>query len=47
MVFDIQDNIFMLAGPVKIHPRVLKAMNTPSIGHRSPEFSEVNAELRE
>ena len=47
MVFDIQDNIFMLAGPVKIHPRVLKAMNTPSIGHRSPEFSEVNRELRE
>ena len=46
MVFDPQDNIFMLAGPVKIHPRVLKAMNTPSIGHRSPEFSEVNRELK-
>ncbi len=47
MVFDSQDNIFMLAGPVKIHPRVLKAMNTPSIGHRSPEFSEVNREIKE
>ncbi|RLF41288.1 MAG: aminotransferase, partial [Thermoplasmata archaeon] len=47
MVFDPQDNIFMLAGPVKIHPRVLKAMNTPSIGHRSPEFTEVNKEIRE
>jgi len=47
MVFDPQDNIFLLAGPVKIHPRVLKAMNTPSLGHRSPEFTEVNKELRE
>ena len=47
MVFDPQDNIFMLAGPVKIHPRVLKAMNTPSIAHRGPEFTEVNRELRE
>ena len=47
VVFDPQDNIFLLAGPVKIHPRVLKAMNTPSIGHRSPEFTEVNKELRE
>ncbi|MCD6411037.1 MAG: alanine--glyoxylate aminotransferase family protein [Thermoplasmata archaeon] len=47
MVFDMHDNIFMLAGPVKIHPRVLKAMNTPSIGHRSPEFTAINEELRE
>ena len=47
MVFDPQDNIFMLAGPVKMHPRVLKAMNTPAIGHRSPEFTEINRELRE
>jgi aspartate aminotransferase-like enzyme len=47
MVFDPQDNIFLLAGPVKIHPRVLRAMNTPSLGHRSPEFTEANKELRE
>ncbi|RLF28346.1 MAG: aminotransferase [Thermoplasmata archaeon] len=46
MVFDPQDNIFMLAGPVKIHPRVLQAMAVPSIGHRSPEFSKVNEDIK-
>lgn len=37
----------MLAGPVKMHPRVLKAMAVPAINHRSEEFRAVNAELRE
>jgi aspartate aminotransferase-like enzyme len=46
-MFDIEDNIFMLAGPVKIHRRVLDAMSRPSIAHRGNEFSEINAEIRE
>ncbi|MEW5937756.1 MAG: alanine--glyoxylate aminotransferase family protein [Candidatus Thermoplasmatota archaeon] len=46
-MFDLQDNIFMLAGPVKIHRRVLEAMSVPSIAHRSEDFKEVNDELRE
>jgi len=44
---DLEDNIFMLAGPVKMHPRVLRAMSSPAINHRSAEFKAVNAELRE
>ncbi len=44
---DLQDNVFMLPGPVKIHPRVLAAMSVPSVAHRSKDFSAVNAEIRE
>lgn len=47
VMFDIEDNIFMLAGPVKIHPRVLRAMAVPSVSHRSKEFESVNAEIKE
>ncbi len=46
-MFDIEDNIFMLAGPVKIHRRVLDAMSKPSIAHRGKDFSAINAEIRE
>jgi aspartate aminotransferase-like enzyme len=45
-MFDVEDNTFLLAGPVKMHPRVKRAMARPSIGHRSPEFTELNQELR-
>lgn len=44
---DNEDVILMLAGPVKIHPRVLRAMSTPSIGHRTDQFKELNLEIRE
>jgi aspartate aminotransferase-like enzyme len=47
MPFDVEDNIFMIPGPVKIHPRVIRAMCKPSMGHRSPEFKAVNKEIRE
>jgi aspartate aminotransferase-like enzyme len=47
MPFDAQDNVFLLAGPVKIHPRVLQAMTHPSINHRGGEFKAVVRELRE
>lgn len=45
MAFDAQDNVFLLPGPVKMHPRVLQAMARPAMAHRTPEFSEVNARL--
>ncbi len=43
--FDVQDNTFLLAGPVKIHPRVREAMARPAMAHRSPEFGAVNGRL--
>jgi len=45
MPFDAQDNVFLLAGPVKIHPRALQAMAQPAINHRGGEFKEINREL--
>ncbi len=42
MPFDPESNTFLLAGPVKMHPRVLRAMSVPAIAHRSPDFAEVN-----
>jgi aspartate aminotransferase-like enzyme len=47
MVFDPEDNVFMIPGPVKIHPRVLRSMNRPSLGHRSSEFRKLNQEAKE
>ncbi len=44
---DVEDNVFLLAGPTKIHPRVLRAMAVPSMNHRGPEFKAVNEELRQ
>lgn len=45
MPFDPEDNVFLLPGPVKMHPRVRAAMAAPALAHRSPEFSEVNRRL--
>lgn len=42
---DTEDIVFMIPGPVKIHPRVVRSMTTPVINHRGAEFKEVNAEL--
>jgi len=44
---DLYDNFFMLAGPVKIHPRVLQAMARPAFAHRTPEYSEIIGECKE
>ncbi len=44
---DLDDNIFMLPGPVKMHPRVLNVMSKPAMAHRDKEFSAINAEIRE
>jgi len=37
----------MLAGPVKVDPRVLQAMTRSVINHRGAEFRKVNADVRE
>ncbi len=44
-MFDTEDNTFLLAGPVKMHPRVLRAAGRQAVAHRSPEFTEVNRDL--
>lgn len=36
---DLEDVTFLLPGPVKLHPRVLRALGRPSMPHRSPEFT--------
>ncbi len=40
MPFDPEDNLFLLPGPVKMHPRVLAAMARPAASHRGPEFMD-------
>jgi aspartate aminotransferase-like enzyme len=47
MTFDPETATFLIAGPVRIHPRVLRAMSTPSLNHRGDYFRSVVAELRE
>ncbi|HTD82012.1 MAG TPA: alanine--glyoxylate aminotransferase family protein [Thermoplasmata archaeon] len=44
---DVEDTVFLLPGPVKMHPRVLRAMAMPAINHRSAAFQEVLGEVRE
>jgi aspartate aminotransferase-like enzyme len=44
---DVEDTVFLLPGPVKVHPRVLRAMGMPAINHRSAAFQEVIADVRE
>jgi aspartate aminotransferase-like enzyme len=47
MPFDPEDNVFLLAGPIKMHPRVLRAMAQPAWNHRGPEFAKASKELGE
>jgi aspartate aminotransferase-like enzyme len=47
MPFDPMDNTFLLAGPVKMHPRVLRAMAVPAVAHRDPGFQDVNKRMQE
>ncbi len=39
--------ILMGPGPSDVHPRVLKAMSTPLLGHLDPEFLEIMNETRQ
>lgn len=43
--FDPEDNLFLLPGPVKMHPRVLAAMARPAASHRGPEFQHTLTQL--
>lgn len=36
---DVEDVVFLQPGPVKIHPRVQRALGRPTLHHRSPEFT--------
>ncbi len=38
---DIEDTLLMIPGPVKVAPRVLRAMSKPMMSHRSPEFGAI------
>src|SRR5437773_4516662 len=39
-------DVFLLPGPVKMDPRVLRAMARPAMNHRGPEFKEILADVR-
>lgn len=45
--FDAEDHLLLLPGPVKMHPRVLRAMSRPALGHRTPEFRAVLKRMTE
>jgi aspartate aminotransferase-like enzyme len=44
--FDPMTSTFLLAGPVKIHPRVLLAMSSPSMNHRGEDFHQIVHEIK-
>ncbi len=41
------NRILMGPGPSDVHPRVLKAMSTPLVGHLDPEFLEVMDDIKQ
>lgn len=45
-IFDPMTSTFLLAGPVKLHPRVQAAMAVPSLNHRGEYFHGILHELR-
>jgi aspartate aminotransferase-like enzyme len=47
MTFDPETTTFLIAGPVRIHPRVLRAMAMPSLNHRGDYFHGIVQEIRE
>ncbi len=47
MTLDPETATFLVAGPVRIHPRVLRAMSFPSVNHRGDWFHAQVHEIRE
>ncbi len=47
MSFDPETATFLVAGPVRIHPRVLRVMSTSSLNHRGEYFHGVMREIQE
>ena len=43
---DPPDRILMGPGPSDVHPRVLRAMSTPLVGHLDPAFIEIMQEVQ-
>ena len=41
------DRTLMGPGPSNVHPRVLRAMSTPLLGHLDPSFVEIMDEVQE
>lgn len=44
--FDPWTSTFLLAGPVKLHPRIERAMAVPSLNHRGEYFHEVTKSIK-
>lgn len=38
---EVKLTLLMIPGPVGVHPRIMKAMSVPMIGHRTSEFSNI------
>ena len=47
MTFDPETTTFLSAGPVRIHPRVLRVMSMPSLNHRGDYVHGIVQEIRE
>ena len=45
--FEPPDRILLGPGPSNVHPRVLRAMSAPTIGHLDPDFLELMEEVQE
>ena len=43
---DIEETLLMIPGPVKVAPRVLRAMSRPMISHRSGDFGAIYEDCR-
>lgn len=41
------DRLLLGPGPSQVHPRVLRAMSTPLVGHLDPAFIEIMSEVQE
>lgn len=47
MTFDPETATFLIAGPVRIHPRVLRAMSMSSLNHRGDYFHHIVQDIRD
>ncbi|MFI5414127.1 MAG: pyridoxal-phosphate-dependent aminotransferase family protein [Candidatus Lutacidiplasmatales archaeon] len=47
MTFDPETATFLIAGPVRIHPRVLRAMSMSSLNHRGDFFHHIVQDIRD
>ena len=44
-LYDTENTLIMIPGPVPVHPRVLRALSKPIYGHRTDEFRNLLAEI--